>query len=114
MIIAFVKLKGGCGKSTNARFRVLRILSLLAAAMVVLAGIHVIAPFSMFNSELSLVPSAAAQNANPTCSAETVKGKNFSGQDWTNYNFSADPPGSLIGANFKNAKLSGAVFAGRI
>ena len=113
MIIAFVTLKGGCGKSTSVRFRVLRILSLLAATMVVLAGIPVLAPFSMFNSELSLVPSAAAQNANPTCSATTGKGKNFSGQDLTNHNFSADPPGSLIGANFKNAKLSGAIFAGQ-
>lgn len=62
---------------------------------------------------LSLATTAAAQNVAPTCAATTGTGKNFSGQDLTNHNFSADPPGSLIGANFKNAKLSGAVFAGQ-
>jgi uncharacterized protein YjbI with pentapeptide repeats len=53
---------------------------------------------------------AAAQNG-PTCASTTGKGRNFAGQDLTNHNFSADPPGYLVGANFKGAKLSGAIFA---
>ena len=48
-----------------------------------------------------------------TCSAATGRGTSFVGQDLTNHNFSADPPDSLIGADFSNAKLSGAIFAGQ-
>jgi uncharacterized protein YjbI with pentapeptide repeats len=54
----------------------------------------------------------ATQTA-PACPATTGTGKNFSGQDLSNHNFHADPPGSLIGANFSKSQLSGAVFAGQ-
>jgi uncharacterized protein YjbI with pentapeptide repeats len=43
----------------------------------------------------------------------TPTGKNYSGQNLTNHNFSADPPGSLIGANFESATLKGAIFTGQ-
>jgi len=56
---------------------------------------------------------AAAQSPPSACPSSVGTGKNFSGQDLTNRNFSAEPAGSLVGANFKNAKLSGAVFAGQ-
>ncbi|MDD5266973.1 MAG: pentapeptide repeat-containing protein [Methylococcales bacterium] len=52
---------------------------------------------------------AAASDA-PACS---TTGKNFSGKDLTNHNFHADPAGSLVRANFGNAKLRGAVFSGQ-
>ncbi|BDV40333.1 hypothetical protein DSM21852_35860 [Methylocystis bryophila] len=54
-------------------------------------------------------PIAAA----PSCPSSTGTGHNYAGQDLTDHNFSADPAGSLVGANFKGAKLSGAVFAGQ-
>lgn len=62
---------------------------------------------------IGIVSVQAGQDSPPACSDATGKGKDFSGQDLTNHNFSADPPGSLIGANFTNAKLSGAIFAGQ-
>jgi uncharacterized protein YjbI with pentapeptide repeats len=46
-------------------------------------------------------------------SCPTPKGPNYSGQDLTNHNFHADPPGSLRGANFQNAILKGAIFTGQ-
>ncbi len=53
---------------------------------------------------------ATTAGAIPPCS---TSGKNFNGQDLTNHNFNADPPGSLVNANFGNAKLRGAIFAGQ-
>lgn len=68
---------------------------------------------------LALVPqfgawltlSAAAQSSTAVCPPSTGNGKDFSNLDWTDHNFGADPPGSLVGAKFVNAKLRGAVFA---
>lgn len=40
-------------------------------------------------------------------------GKNYSGQNLTNHNFRADPPGSLVRANFEGAILKGAIFTGQ-
>jgi uncharacterized protein YjbI with pentapeptide repeats len=54
---------------------------------------------------------AANPSETPTCAVGTGTGKSFAGQDLTNHNFSADPPGSLHDADFTNAKLSGAIFA---
>lgn len=56
---------------------------------------------------------AAAQEQAPSCPESTGAGVDYSGQDLTNHNFSADPPRSLVGANFSGAKLSGAIFAGQ-
>jgi len=52
-------------------------------------------------------------SAAATCSAGTGTGKSFAGQDLTNHNFSADPAGSLVGADFSKAQLSGAIFTGQ-
>src|SRR4051794_8910353 len=51
-----------------------------------------------------------AQAAERSCPAAT--GKTFSG-DYTDQNFSSMPAGSLIGANFQNAVLKGAIFIGQ-
>src|SRR6185437_8307936 len=51
----------------------------------------------------------AAQSA----SCPAVTGHDYSNQDLTDHNFSADPKGSLVNANFTNAKLYGAIFAGQ-
>jgi uncharacterized protein YjbI with pentapeptide repeats len=56
---------------------------------------------------------AARLAAPPTCAAGTGTGTSFAGKDLSNHNFSADPAGSLVGADFSNAQLSGAVFAGQ-
>lgn len=62
---------------------------------------------------IAVVPAATAQNATSVCASTTGTGTDFSGQDLTDHNFSADLPGSLIGANFTGTKLSGAIFAGQ-
>ena len=49
----------------------------------------------------------------PACAANTGTGHSYANQDLTNHNFSADPAGSLIGADFSDAKLSGAIFTGQ-
>lgn len=49
----------------------------------------------------------------PVCAANTGTGHSYANQDLTNHNFSADPAGSLIGADFSGAKLSGAIFTGQ-
>ncbi|MFZ1005442.1 MAG: pentapeptide repeat-containing protein [Candidatus Sulfotelmatobacter sp.] len=49
----------------------------------------------------------------PACAANTGKGHSYANQDLTNHNFSADPAGSLIGADFSGAQLSGAIFSGQ-
>ena len=54
---------------------------------------------------------APAARSAPSCPA--VTGHDYSNQDLTDHNFSADPPGSLVNANFTNAKLYGAIFAGQ-
>jgi uncharacterized protein YjbI with pentapeptide repeats len=56
---------------------------------------------------------AAAPSGPATCAAGTGTGKSFAGQNLTNHNFSADPQGSLVGADFSTAQLSGAIFAGQ-
>jgi uncharacterized protein YjbI with pentapeptide repeats len=48
-----------------------------------------------------------------TASCPVPSGKNYSGQNLANHNFHAEPAGSLVGANFTNAKLQGAVFNGQ-
>jgi uncharacterized protein YjbI with pentapeptide repeats len=58
-------------------------------------------------------PRAAQPPPAPSCAAGTGTGTNFAGQDLRNHNFSADPAGSLIGADFTGAKLSGALFTGQ-
>jgi uncharacterized protein YjbI with pentapeptide repeats len=54
-----------------------------------------------------------SKNATAAQCPVTPTGKNFSGQNLTNHNFRADPPGSLIGANFEKAILKGAIFTGQ-
>jgi len=51
----------------------------------------------------------AQATSGPSC--PPTSGQDFSGKDLTNKNFSAAPPGSLVGANFANAILKGAIFA---
>lgn len=63
---------------------------------------------------LPLAPASAASTrvalaAGPTC--PPASGKNYSGQNLTDTNFSAAIPGSLVGANFSNAILKGTIFA---
>jgi len=62
---------------------------------------------------LGITPIPVASAPGPVCASTTGTGRDFSNQDLTNRNFSADPPGSLLGANFTGAKLSGAIFAGQ-
>ncbi len=70
---------------------------------------------------VALIPAAQAKDGPPrratapapACAADVGKGPDYSGRDLTNHNFSADPPGSLVGANFAKANLSGAIFAGQ-
>jgi uncharacterized protein YjbI with pentapeptide repeats len=54
-------------------------------------------------------PQKPAAGQVPACPA--ASGKNYSGQNLTNTNFSTLPAGSLVGANFTNATLNGAIFA---
>src|SRR5690242_6085656 len=58
---------------------------------------------------LSIGLAPAARSA----SCPAVTGHDYSNQDLTDHNFSADPKGSLVNANFTNAKLYGAIFAGQ-
>jgi uncharacterized protein YjbI with pentapeptide repeats len=67
--------------------------------------------FRLFLLSVLLWTAVCAHAAPASCPAAT--GKNFSGQDLRNHNFHSDPPGSLVRANFANAKLSGAVFSGQ-
>lgn len=78
--------------------------SFLAVVSLCLAAFWACVPVS----ELPLDP--ASPNAN--CPLQPT-GKDFSGQDLTDHNFHADPPGSLKGANFANATLKGAIFSGQ-
>jgi uncharacterized protein YjbI with pentapeptide repeats len=71
-----------------------------------------VASLALAAAQICFAQDAIAQPS-PTCPSSTGTGKNFAGQDLTDHNFRADPPGSLVGANFSNAKLSGAVFAGQ-
>lgn len=57
--------------------------------------------------------SAAWAKTAAVCAPDTGTGHSYAGQDLTNHNFSAEPAGSLVGADFSTAKLSGAVFAGQ-
>ncbi|MGR8981399.1 MAG: pentapeptide repeat-containing protein [Gammaproteobacteria bacterium] len=75
--------------------------SVSALAVLVLGG--GIAPLS-----IGQVKAAASD-----VTACSTAGRNFSGKDLTNHNFNADPPGSLVKANFGNANLRGAVFSGQ-
>ena len=70
-----------------------------------------IALFSGVQTIVKLAP-AVAQASTFSCSF-TPSGKDYSSQDLTNHDFRADPAGSLVGANFKNAILKGAIFAGQ-
>lgn len=79
---------------------------LLASSSTFAAESHP-APRPQFRSFVE-APAAA-----PSCPGSTGTGHSYAGQDLTNHNFSAEPAGSLVGANFKGAKLSGAVFAGQ-
>jgi len=72
----------------------------------------IIALLTLVAAQIWLAHDAVAQT-NPTCQSSTGTGKNFAGQNLENHNFRADPPGSLRGANFTDAKLSGAIFAGQ-
>jgi uncharacterized protein YjbI with pentapeptide repeats len=58
---------------------------------------------------LSIGSASAAQSA----SCPSASGHDYSGQNLTDHNFNGDPPGSLINANFTNATLNGAIFAGQ-
>lgn len=62
---------------------------------------------------LIVLPRGGIAQVVAVCAATTGTGKNFAGQDLTNHNFRADPAGSLVGANFSGANLSGAIFAGQ-
>ncbi|HEX4771532.1 MAG TPA: pentapeptide repeat-containing protein [Bryobacteraceae bacterium] len=64
---------------------------------------------AVFAVLLSIGSAGAAQ----TASCPVPSGQNYSGQNLTNHNFRTDPPGSLINANFANATLNGAIFAGQ-
>jgi uncharacterized protein YjbI with pentapeptide repeats len=75
-------------------------------------ALGIIVSLALVIASAGLAQEAMAQPA-PSCLATTGTGKNFAGQDLINHNFRADPPGSLVGANFTGAKLSGAVFAGQ-
>lgn len=76
-----------------------------AVSVLVLASIAVACPTSAAEQR------AVAQSA--LACPVIPGGTDYSYQDLTNHNFHAYPPGSLIGANFSHANLSGAVFAGQ-
>jgi uncharacterized protein YjbI with pentapeptide repeats len=64
---------------------------------------------AIFSVLLSIGFAPAAQSA----SCPAASGQDYSGQNLTDHNFHADSPGSLINANFANATLNGAIFAGQ-
>jgi uncharacterized protein YjbI with pentapeptide repeats len=88
-----------------------KLVSLAAMAVVAVAivGGMIVGWDEVKRAAPSFTTPAAAQSL--TCPSTTGKGKDFAGQNLENHNFSADPPGYLVGANFTNAKLSGAIFA---
>lgn len=45
--------------------------------------------------------------------ASTSNGRNYSNQNLSNYNFHAEPAGSLVNATFENSDLTGANFSGQ-
>ena len=51
--------------------------------------------------------------AQPPPACPPALGTSFAGQNLTNSNFHASSPGSLVGADFSNATLNGATFAGQ-
>ena len=64
------------------------------------------------NPPAARAPQRAPRRAAAQCPVAPT-GKNYSGRDLTNHNFRAEPPGSLVGANFENAILKGAIFTGQ-
>lgn len=60
---------------------------------------------------VGMLPACMFGQAPPTCPPAT--GTSFANQTLIDKNFHAYPPGSLVGADFSNAILNGATFAGQ-